>query len=239
MNCNSVRTRLPGYLDDGLSGPSGLIERNKVREHLNECSHCREELQRFRKLGVLLSRLPRQLPPADLAMRIRVAAAQAQASQGWRARLLQIQNRIEILLDNVFRPVALPATGGFVSAIFVFVLVFQILAPGITVRAVENDVPINLMRPAELLSLSEYPPSWAPEHDGELALPHGLLIDVTVDANGGMTGYQILSGPHTDDMRHQLDQLLMFSRFTPMLSFGRRTGGGHVILSFSAVHVRG
>jgi predicted anti-sigma-YlaC factor YlaD len=97
MNCNSVRTRLPGYLDDGLSGPSGVIERNKVREHLNECSHCREELQRFRKLGVLLSRMPRQLPPADLAMRIRVAAAQAQASQGWRARLLQIQNRIEIL----------------------------------------------------------------------------------------------------------------------------------------------
>jgi hypothetical protein len=239
MNCSSVRTKLPGYLDDGLSGPSRVLDRVKVREHLDECSQCREELQRFRKLGVLLSRLPRQLPPADLATRIRVAAAQAQASQGWRARLLQIQNRIEILLDNVFRPVALPATGGFVSAIFVFVLVFQILAPGITVRAVENDVPINLMRPAELLSLSEYPPSWAPEHDGELALPHGLLIDVTVDADGGMTGYQILSGPHTDDMRHQLDQLLMFSRFTPMLSFGRRTGGGHVILSFSAVHVRG
>jgi hypothetical protein len=60
-----------------------------------------------------------------------------------------------------------------------------------------------------------------------------------VDADGGMTDYQILSGPHTDDTRHQLDQLLMFSRFTPMLSFGRRTAGGHVILSFSAVHVRG
>jgi len=107
------------------------------------------------------------------------------------------------------------------------------------VRAVENDVPINLMRPAELVSLSEYPPAWAPEHDVELALPHGLLVDVTVDAQGGMTGYQILSGPHTTDMRHQLDQLLMFSRFSPMLSFGRPTAGGHVILSFSAVHVRG
>ncbi|MDP9337432.1 MAG: zf-HC2 domain-containing protein [Acidobacteriota bacterium] len=239
MNCNSVRPKLAGYLDDGLSGPSRVTERAQVREHLEACSFCREELQRFRKLGGLLSRLPKQLPPADLAVRIRVAAAQAQASQGWRARLLQIQNRIEILLDNVFRPVALPATGGFVSAIFVFVLVFQILAPGITVRAVENDVPINLMRPAELLSLSGYPPSWAPEHDGELALPHGLLIDVTVDADGEMSGYQILSGPHTDDTRHQLDQMLMFSRFTPMLSFGRRTAGGHVILSFSAVHVRG
>jgi len=33
--------------------------------------------------------------------------------------------------------------------------------------------------------------------------------------------------------------MLLFSRFSPMLSFGRPTSGGHVILSFSAVHVRG
>jgi hypothetical protein len=240
MKCNLVRTKLAGYLDDGLTGSSRVPERAKVREHLDSCAHCREDLQHFRKLGVLLSSLPKQVPPSDLAVRIRVAAAQIQASQGWRARAAtQIRNRVEILLDNVFRPLTLPATGGFVSAILVFVLVFQILAPGITVRAVENDVPINLMRPAELLSLSEYPPSWAPEHDVELALPHGLLVDVTVDAQGGMTGYQILSGPHSNDMFHQLDQLLMFSRFSPMLSFGRPTAGGHVILSFSAVHVRG
>jgi hypothetical protein len=216
-----------------------MQERVSVREHLEFCGDCREDLQRYRKLGVMLSTVPKYASPPDLSVRIKVAAAQAQASRGWRAHARQIGNRAEILLDNVFRPLTLPATGGFVSAILVFVLVFQILAPGITVRAVENDVPINLMRPAELVSLSEYPPSWAPEHDLELALPHGLLVDVTVDAQGGMTGYQILSGPRSTDTRRQLDQLLMFSRFSPMLSFGRPTAGGHVILSFSAVHVRG
>jgi hypothetical protein len=239
MNCSSVRVKLAGYLDGALTGPARVRERAGVREHLEICADCREELQRFRKLGVLLSRLPKEMPPSNLAVRIKVAAAQAQASQGWPARRTQIRNRVEILLDNVFRPITLPATGGFVSAILVFALVFQILAPGITVRAVQNDVPINLMRPAELISLSEYPPTWAPEHDVELALPHGLLVDVTVDAQGAMTGYQILSGPHSNDTRHQLDQMLMFSRFSPMLSFGRPTAGGHVILSFSAVHVRG
>jgi len=70
----------------------------------------------------------------------------------------------------------------------------QLIAPGITVRAVPNDVPLNILRPAELISLSEYPSSWPPEqHDVELALPHGLLIDVTVDQNGQMVGYQIIS----------------------------------------------
>src|SRR6266849_1687698 len=148
--------------------------------------------------------------------------------------------RRQILLDNVFRPMTVPATGGFFSAILVFVLVLQLIAPGITVQAVPNDVPLNILRPAELITLSEYPASWAPEqHDVELSLPHGLLVDVTVDQHGQMAGYQILAGPRSVDLRRQLDQMLLFSKFRPMMSFGRPTSGGHVILSFSAVRVRG
>jgi hypothetical protein len=240
MKCTTIRTRLAGYLDDAMTGAARVVERVEIREHLEGCQVCRAELQRFRKLSVLLSRMPKSLPPADLAVRIKVAAAQAQQSRDWPSRLRRVQDRAEILLDTVFRPLTLPATGGFFSAILVFVLVFQMIVPGITVRAVENDVPINLMRPAELVSLSDYPQAWAPEqHDVELSLPHGLLVDVTVDAQGHMTAYQILAGPSSLELRRQLDQMLLFSRFSPMLSFGRPTSGGHVVLSFSAVRVRG
>jgi hypothetical protein len=240
MKCNTVRTRLAGYLDDAVTGAALVEERVHIREHLEACNYCREELQRYRKLSMLLSRVPRNLPPADLAVRIRVAAAQAVPTQDLRTRMVRIRDRAELLLDNVFRPLTLPATGGFFSAILVFVLVLQLIVPGITVRAVPNDVPLNILRPAELITLSDYPSSWAPEqHDLELSLPHGLLIDVTVDQHGQMVGYQIISGPHSVDLRHQLDQMLLFSRFRPMMSFGRPTSGGHVILSFSAVRVRG
>jgi hypothetical protein len=54
-----------------------------------------------------------------------------------------------------------------------------------------------------------------------------------------MVDYEILSGPASPSLRHQLDEILLFSRFRPMMSFGRPTAGGHVILSFSAVRVRG
>jgi hypothetical protein len=54
-----------------------------------------------------------------------------------------------------------------------------------------------------------------------------------------MTDYEIISGSSSLELRRQLDQMLLFSRFSPMLSFGRPTSGGHVILSFSAIHVRG
>jgi hypothetical protein len=240
MKCNTVQTKLAGYLDDAVTGAALVEERVHIREHLESCGYCREELQRYRKLSTLLSRVPRNLPPADLAVRIRVAAAQAVPTQDFPSRLRRMRDRAELLLDNVFRPLTVPATGGFFSAILVFVLVLQLIVPGITVRAVPNDVPLNILRPAELITLSDYPSSWAPEqHDVELSLPHGLLIDVTVDKNGQMVGYQIISGPHSVDLRHQLDQMLLFSRFRPMMSFGRPTAGGHVILSFSAVRVRG
>jgi hypothetical protein len=188
----------------------------------------------------MLSRAPRVLPPADLAVRIKVAAAQIQQAGDARGLWQRFRDRSEILLDNVFRPITLPATGGFVSAMLIFVVVLQVIAPGLTVQANPNDVPLNIMQPAELVALSDSPGSWAPEqHDTELALPHGLLVDVTVDAKGQMVDYQILSGPRTPDMQHELNQMLLFSRFNPMRSFGRPTSGGHVILSFSAVRVRG
>jgi hypothetical protein len=240
MKCTTVRKNLAGYLDDALIGEERVSKRAAISEHLELCSGCREELQRFRKLSVLLSRVPKNVPSADLAVRIKVAAAQAQPSQDWASRFRQFKDHAEIVLENVFRPLTVPATGGLFAAIVIFVLALQMIVPGITVRAVENDVPINLMHEAKLISLSEYPESWAPEqHETELSLPHGLLVDVTVDAEGHMTDYQILSGPTSLELRRQLDQMLLFSRFSPMMSFGRPTAGGHVVLSFSAVRVRG
>jgi hypothetical protein len=241
MKCKIVQAKLTSYLDDAVSGAACIEERIQMRGHLEGCLACRTELERFRKLAVLLSRVPRNVPPADLAVRIKVAAAQMEPAQTWLGRLRQMLAHAEVLLDNVARPLTLPATGGFFSAIVVFAVVIQMIAPGLTVRAVETDTTtINLMRPAELLTLADYPETWAPESsDGDTSMPHGLLVDVSINARGQFDGYEILSGPTTRQTRHQLDQILMFSSFRPMLSFGRPTNGGHVILSFSAVRVRG
>jgi hypothetical protein len=236
MKCTTVREKLAGYLD-GAVRPT---ERVRVQEHLTVCGGCREDLERYRKLSMLLSRATPAAPPADLGVRIRVAAAQARGTQDASVRLREWWGHIEVRLENAFRPLAVPATGGLFSAMLVFILVLQLIAPGITVRAVQNDVPTNLMRPAAVLSLSEYPLAFSAEkNDVELALPHGLLVDVTVDAQGQMADYQILSGPSDRSVRRELDQLLLFSRFRPMMSFGKPTSGGHVVLSFSQVRVKG
>ena len=80
-------------------------------------------------------------------------------------------------------------------------LVLQLISPGITVRAVANDVPSNILRPAELLTLSDLPQTWAsPEQELGVPLAHTLLVDVTVDQRGQMAGYEILFWPR--EYRH-------------------------------------
>jgi len=240
MKCLKVRSRLAGYLDDALVNAPSPQERHAIGKHLELCEDCREELQRYRKLSVLLSRMPRAVPPADLAIRIKVAAAQAQETRDWAHRWQHIKDRAEILLDNVFRPITVPATGGLFSAFVIFVFVLHMIMPGITVQADPNDIPTGLLRPAELVSLYSYPDATLPEvQHPDVDLQRDLLVDVTVDAQGQMTNYDIINGPDSPELRHQLDQMLIFSRFRPMLSFGRPTAGGHVVLSFSAIHVRG
>jgi hypothetical protein len=240
MSCKTVRTRLAGYLDDALADAPHPEERRRIGMHLENCESCREELQRYRRLSVLLSRVPRAVPPADLAIRIKVAASQAEQTQTLAQRWQRMKDRVEILVDNVFRPLTLPATGGLFSAFIIFFFVLHMIAPGLIVRADPNDIPTGLLQPAELISLSDYPEAIVAEmQHPDLELQHDLLVDVTVDANGQMTTYEILSGSASPYVRHQLDQMLFFSRFRPMLSFGRPTAGGHVVLSFSAVHVRG
>jgi len=240
MKCLKVRARLAGYLDDAVESAPRLEERREIGRHLDACESCREELQRYRKLSMLLSRVPRAVPPVDLAIRIKVATAQAQETQGWPNRWQRIKDRAEILVDNVFRPLTVPATGGLFSALIIFAFVLHMILPLNTVKADPNDIPTGLLRPAELISLSDYPEAAVAEaQHPDVDLQHDLSVVVTVDAQGQMTNYEIISGPDNPVLRHQLDQMLIFSRFRPMMSFGRPIAGGHVVLSFSAVHVRG
>ena len=240
MTCEKVHSKLAGYLDDSLASASRPRERDAVRQHLEGCASCREELQRYRKLAVMLSRMPRALPPADLAVRIKVAAAQGRGPRNWAERWQLVKDRIEILQDNVFRPFTVPATGGLFSAIVIFVFVLHMIAPVTVVQADPNDIPTSLLQPAGLILPSNMPSSASPEmQHPDILLQNDLLVDVVVDSDGRMMKYEIMDGPDNQEVRHHLDQMLFFYRFRPMLSFGRPTSGGHVVLSFSAIHVRG
>jgi hypothetical protein len=237
MNCNEIKELLPGYLDGALPSDTRSETRGTIGHHLENCGLCREELQTYLALSSLMSRVQRPAPPAELALRIRVAASQRLAHRPLLHYAKRARIRAELVLKNILEPLAIPATGGLTVALVVFVLVCQLLGLGTSLRAVTNDSPTNLLQPARLMSLAPFPITGLEEsgHSG----PHGLLVEATINAEGEAVYYRILSGPDNDTIRRQLDLVLLFSRFRPQMSFGRFTSGGHVVLSFSDISVRG
>ena len=81
MECDKVKSLLPGYLDGALQLDTGAETHLSIGRHLEQCEECREDLQSYLALSSLMSRVERPAPPADLAVQIRVAAAQRQAAQ--------------------------------------------------------------------------------------------------------------------------------------------------------------
>lgn len=235
MDCAKVRSLLPGYLDDAIPAEACTDVHSVIGEHLDLCMECREELQSYVNLSSMMSRVERPAPPSDLALRIRVAASQRLAPTTWLHYARLIRGRAHLVLKNILEPLALPATGGLVVALMVFSVVYQLLGVGMPLDAFENDSPTNLLQPARLEALAPFPVTFVEQaHEAT----HVLVVNATVNSLGQAVSYEILSGPDDNAIRRQLDQVLLFSRFRPQLSFGRPTGG-HVVLSFSGISVQG
>ena len=237
MDCDKVRGLLPGYLDGAMPTGTWAGTHLSVGRHLETCTVCRQELEAYQSMSTLMSRMSRPTPPPDLALKIRVAAAQRLSDRNWLHNLRRLNTRIELVLKNILEPLAIPATGGFTVAFVVFVIVCQLLGIGAPLRAGSNDSPTNLLQPARLESLAPFPITGLEEsgHAG----PHALLVEATISSQGDAVSYRILAGPDTEIVRRQLDLVLLFSRFRPEMSFGRFTSGGRVVLSFSDISIRG
>jgi hypothetical protein len=232
MNCREAEHRLPGYLDGAI--PSR--DHARVREHIESCDDCRRLLEGYRRLVVALANLERVQPPANLATSIRLSAAKTHSPwQGVR----KLWARAAVVFEDVLEPLAVPATGGVVTALVVFALLVQNILVGVPMGGVvANDLPLNLVQPARLESLAPFPVPVViatDDHPGSGL----LLVEATLNAHGQVVSYKILSGPSDDAAQKQLDQLLLFSRFRPQTNFGLPKDGGRVVLNFSAVRVRG
>lgn len=238
MTCRRVMRLLPGYLDGALPERLGAERHASLSSHLETCHSCRRELERHQRIQRIMSVASRPAPPAELGVRIRSAVAQARAIGGFRGRMRRAKDRLELTLENILEPVALPATGGIIVALLVFALVYQVLGAGMPVSAATPDSPTNLLQPARLETLAGFQMSQL-EEITRTGGQHPLLVEAMVNADGQAVSYRVISGQVNVNMQRELDQVLFFSRFRPQMSFGRPTSGGRVILSFSQIRVRG
>jgi len=234
MTCRDTERKLAGYLDGAINSH----DHARVREHLGACAACRMQLAHYQRLATCLANVEPSAPPIDLAVRIHVNVEAAQ-SRTFAGNAQRVWARAAMVFENIFRPLAVPATGGVLTALVVFVLLVQNILVGVPLGGVvANDLPLNLVQPARLESLAPFPVPGVIAKEGHLT-SGALLLEATLNAQGQVVSYRIISGPSDPDVSHQLDQLLLFSRFRPLVSFGLPMAGGRVLLSFNEVRVQG
>lgn len=213
-SCLEIRDHFSDYVD-------GLCTQETVRSlryHLRYCGSCRRELACAEALQSELRVLPRRPVPhmADLRLKVRV-------SQELNRNLL---GRLMVRVDNMFRGLLLPASGGLAVAVFCFL--FFVGSASVPVNS-RPDVPLSFITPPRVLTL-------APLDFSTGGKP--VVVVTYIDSAGQVTRYQVLSGQHSPELMHNLDRLIYFSQFSPATTFGQPTEG-RVILALNQITVRG
>ncbi len=216
--CHQIRDAFTDYVDANC--PEDV--RRAVRYHLRYCVCCGEDLDRWKAVRLDLRSLPRRRVSPAQALRLRVLL-----SQELHRNLL---SRLVVRLDNVFKPLLLPASVGTLTTVVFFGLIFGLLfAPRVDRVQDRPDVPLQLVTPPRVRVLA--PMDFT-------ANDEGVVVVTSVDADGRVMDYRILSGERSPEFKSRLDRMMLFSTFQPATMFGRPTSG-EVVLSLSQITVKG
>ena len=173
MTCWSVHRRTTAYVDGRLRG----TELAKVEAHLRRCSKCEMRLQDLGAVRLSLRELPEVKTPRSLRTSLRVIASQERKLilEADGSRLLLLWNEWKFRVDQLMRPLTIPATGGFCSALLLFgSLAFTI---GNTTRGLAYEVP--LMYSSNHIDANLVP----------VELRSGIVLNMSLDGNGRITDY--------------------------------------------------
>jgi predicted anti-sigma-YlaC factor YlaD len=221
--CSHIQHQFSRYLDGDVPG-ARMIE---ITRHLETCPDCAGEFAAWKKSQAMVANLGSTKVPPDLALRLRVAISQ-ESRNSTRERLGRFHSRWE----NTFQPFLLRAAAGFVSAIFLVGTAAMLVAPFASPQLVEaSDVPIEVSSAPRLLYSS-----FETGNIGDVNNP--VVLQVFVDSHGRVYDYRVLSGAVDSQMRDSIENLLLFSVFSPARSFDQPVRGT-ALMSFSGVSVKG
>ena len=213
-SCLEIRESFSDYAD-GLCSVEAL---RSLRYHLRYCSACQREMERAETLREDLRKLPRhaQRTEADLRLRVRVSRELNRNRANW----------ILARLDNSFRSLLLPATGGLATALLCFCLIMG--SEAVPVNNV-SEVPLSFVTPPQVLTLAPF--------DFDTG-GRPVVVVTCIDAEGQAKSYRVLSGQHSPALMRKLDRLIYFSHFAPARVFGKPTAG-RVVLALRQINIRG
>jgi hypothetical protein len=227
MECRSVRQIVSAYLDDAVSAEDGLL----LKRHLNACRECALETERYSSLRDKLRSLPQPVPPPELTTRLRVLASKVRLeASGQATPWTRWRDRLELALQDLMRPLALPAVGGLCSAVFLFSTLVPMFKSAFALVSESGDVPTMLTTQPML------------KDTAPVVFYNDAIVDLQLDDQGRIINYAIVSAPggQSDKLRRSIENSLLFTEFWPATTFGRPVAGT-IRISFrnSRIDVRG
>jgi hypothetical protein len=221
MSC----TRYKEHVLESVEGNQALAE--ELNSHLAVCESCRGEMEEMAQLKQWLHAMPHHAMPRELDLSIR--------SEYSRQASFKFSDRFSMMVENILRPLALPAAAGIVVAIICFSVLLNTLWMHPALANPSDDLQLTV-RTAPRSRAGSYFPIVA---DSNSSLPdEPLLVETSVDTHGRVYSFRVLSGPNTPPVILSLEKVLYFTVFDPATSFGRPTSS-KAILSFRTVRVLG
>lgn len=138
MTCFSIKRHSTAFVDGRLR----KREYSRITAHLQECDSCANYIHEIRILRSHLQSLPVPKASDNLAVKLRIIASrEKQALAETRgSRLRRIWNRWKFRIDDLMRPLTIPATGGLISSMLLFATLALTITS--TTSAVAYDVPV-------------------------------------------------------------------------------------------------
>ena len=224
MSCENVQELIFLLLDGKVSAE----ERENVLAHTGVCRECGTHLESAQLQRVLLRRMAQTPVPDALAAKLRVMASHARERQlarvSVRVRARRLAANINLMFDNLMRPVALPLTGGLLSTL----LLFGLMMPSLSFSHQTGDHDFSTVPRGKIVSTP-----WEEGVD-EDAVDFPLfasldepksdyvnIVNLTIDESGRVVDWSIVRGQLTDEIK----SIIVLGHFEPATTFGVPTSG--------------
>jgi len=221
MSCDNVQERVSSFLDLNDS----VAERENVLAHIGSCRDCSAYLDTQLTMRTALRGLSRPQVPPELTARLSVVASHERERRLARvsvsARLRALNSRVQLMFDNLMRPLAFPFAGGLVSSI----MIFGLLVPSLTFQHAFADQVLYTSADGEVVVLgADGSYMRAPDNENapriqraDAIVPETAnVVELTIDQSGRVTDWTVDRGELTQD----LTNIIMFGQFSPATNLG-------------------
>jgi anti-sigma factor RsiW len=225
MSCDNAQELISLLLDGRLPA----AERENMLTHADICRDCGSTLASLQGQRALLRKMAETPIPEVLAARLSVLASHERERQlarvNIRERLRRLSAKIDLVFENLMRPVALPVTGGLLSTL----LLFALMMPSLSFSHQTGGYDFSTAPQGSLVAnpwdqgadddARDFPRIFASPDQAKSDYVN--IVNLTIDESGRVVDWSIVRGQVTDEMK----DIILFSHFVPATTFGVRTSG--------------